>query len=142
MSLSVFNLNVYPYLLGGTVTNNEGGGVTGYAMTAHNVSSTLVAFPSVGSGGTAGVFVPSSSTPVAGWVDGDKGKWFYTDGHSVALPTLVSVTQTQISDTAGLRGGPFTVKVSYAANDPQVNGPSAFVLSEIACLIIASTPYG
>src|SRR6185437_14926803 len=125
MSLSVMNLNVYPYG-GAAVVDNEGGGVSNYALSAHTSAATLAAFPTVGSGGTAGVFTPSGNVFVAGYMDSDqKSRLFYTDGNSVALPTIKFIALTP-----------------SAANLVDATSPMTFYLSGYAFLIIASTQFG
>src|SRR6185312_8290237 len=115
MSLSVMNLNVYPYG-GAAVVDNEGGGVSNYALSAHTSAATLAAFPTVGSGGTAGVFTPSGNVFVAGYMD---------------------------SDSTGLKGGGFKVALTpSAANLVDATSPMTFYLSGYAFLIIASTQFG
>ena len=143
MSLSVMNLNVYPYG-GAAVVDNEGGGVSNYALSAHTSAATLAAFPTVGSGGTAGVFTPSGNVFVAGYMDSDqKSRLFYTDGNSVALPTIKFIAQTQYTDSTGLKGGGFKVALTpSAANLVDATSPMTFYLSGYAFLIIASTQFG
>lgn len=143
MALSVMNLNVYPYG-GAAVVDNEGGGVANYALSAHTSAATLVAFPTVGSGGTAGVFTPAGNVFIAGYLDSDqKSRLFYTDGNAVALPTLKFIAQTQYTDSAGLKGGGFKVALTPSANNlVDATSPMTFYLSGFAMLIVASTQYG
>lgn len=143
MALSVMNLNVYPYG-GAAVVDNEGGSVANYALSAHTSAGTLAAFPTVGSGGTAGVFTPAGNVFVAGFLDGEqRARLFYTDGSSVALPTIKFIAQTQYTDSVGLKGGGFKVALTpSAANLVDATSPMTFYLDGFAMLIIASTQFG
>jgi hypothetical protein len=142
MALSVANLNVYPFG-GAAVVDNEST-IANYALSAHTSAATLVAFPTVGSGGTAGVYTPSGNIFVAALLDGEqRARFFYTDGNSVALPTIKYIAQTQYTDSVGLKGGGFKVALTpSAANLVDATSPMTFYLDGFAMLIIASTQYG
>lgn len=143
MALSVMNLNVFPYG-GAAVVDNPGGGVSNYALSANTSAGTLSAFPTTGSGGTAGVFTPAGNVFVAALLDGEqRTRFFYTDGNSVALPTIKFIAQTQYTDSVGLKGGGFKVALTpSAANLVDATSPMTFYLDGFAMLIIASTQYG
>lgn len=142
MALSVANLNVYPYG-GAAVVDNETT-ITNYALSAHTSAATLAAFPTVGSGGTAGVYTPAGNIFVAGFMDGSQvARMFYTDGNSVALPTIKYIAQTQYTDSVGLKGGGFKLALTpSAANLVDATSPMVFYLDGFTFLIIASTQYG
>ena len=77
---------------------------------------------------------------------------FYTDGATVALPTLKSITQIQTTDagealgggiTGAVKGGSFNVRVTFsAANIVDSTSVSNWMLSELGALIVASTQFG
>ncbi len=153
MALTYASLNVYPY--GGTaVTVNEGGRMANYALTAHTLAATLVAFPAVGSGGTAGIYTPAGNIFIAAIIDSDRAHFFYTDGNSAGpnfLPTLRFISQLQITDTGKVAGGGVTTALKggfqvgmklAALNLFEANSPTLFTVSEYAALLIASTSVG
>lgn len=143
MALSAVPLNVYPYG-GNAVVNTPGTGLTSYALSANTNVGTLNAFPVVGSGGTAGVWTAGASFYCAGYMDGDqKSRLFYTDGNSVALPTIKFIAQTQYTDSVGIKGGGFKIALTpSAANLVDATSPMTFYLDGYAVLLIASTQYG
>jgi hypothetical protein len=149
MALSVGNLNVYPFNQA-TVVDNESS-MTNYALTAHTDAAYIAAYPTVGSGGTVGVFTPSTSIYIAGFLDGsEKSRLFYTDGSTIALPLLKSISQTIVSDAGqvgvsgtGTKGGGFKVVLTPASNNLiDATSPMTFYLDGYTMLIIASTQYG
>jgi hypothetical protein len=143
MSLSAVPLNVYPYG-GNAVVNNPGTGLTSYALSANTNAGTLNAFPTVGSGGTAGVWTAGSTFYCAGFLDGSqRSRLFYTDGNSVALPTIKSIAQVQYTDSVSLKGGLFRVMFTPSANNLiDATSPMTFYMDGFAILILASTQYG
>lgn len=87
--------------------------------------------------------LPGTTFWIAGWMDcSGKSHQYYTDGSSVALPTLVSITQIQYTDTA-IRGGGFRIKLAYASNNyVDSQSPPTVLLDEYAWLVVAGTQYG
>lgn len=152
VGLTIGNLNVYPYNQGTVVDNeNSGAGLTNYSLTAHTDAAYISAYPATGSGGTVGVYTPAGSIYIAGFLDGqEKSRLFYTDGSTVALPTLKSVSQTLVSDAGqvglsgtGTKGGGFKVVLTPASNNLiDATSPMTFYLDGYAMLIVAATQYG
>jgi hypothetical protein len=154
MALSVANLNVYPFQQA-TVVDNEGtANLANYALTAHTDAAYIAAYPTVGSGGTVGVYTPAAGTIwVAGFLDGSQiARLFYTDGSTIALPTVKYIAQTIYSDLGELgtnpaggaiKGGGFKIALTPAANNLiDATSPMTFYLDGFAMLIMASTAYG
>jgi hypothetical protein len=150
MALSAVNLNVYPYNTGATVVDNEGT-MANYALTAHTSAGYISAFPVTGSGGTVGVYTPSGAIYCAGFLDSSQvARLFYTDGSTIALPTIKSIAQTITSDLGqvglsglGIKGGGFKIALTPASNNLiDATSPMTFYLDGGAILIIASTLYG
>lgn len=148
--LTICQLNVYPYNQA-TVVDYEGGAtgtgsaqLTNFALSAHTDAGYLTAYPATGSGGTAGVYTPASSFFVAGFLDGEqRSRLFYTDGSTIGLPILKSITQTQYTDTSATKGGGFKVVLTpNSANLIDATSPMTFYLDGFAMLILAGTQYG
>jgi hypothetical protein len=94
---------------------------------------------------TSGVYVPGSTIYVAGYLDGEnRSKLFFTDGSSIAVPTLTQITEVSIVDSAGnTKTGGFYVELTYAAGSPDATSANGTIfLDEFALLIESSTAYG
>lgn len=152
MTLTVGNLNVYPFGQSTVIDNeNVGAGLTNYALTAHTDIAYISAYPATGSGGSFGVYTPSGSIYCAGFLDGEqRSRLFYTDGSTIALPTIKSISQTTYSDvgeigvgTQAIKGGGFKLVLTPASNNLiDATSPMTFYLDGYAILIVASTQYG
>lgn len=145
MALSVTTLNVYPYGGASVVVNeNANSSLTSYALSAHTSAGSLAAFPTTGSGGTAGVWTAGATFYCAGFLDGEqRSRLFYTDGSAVALPTIKSISQVQYTDSVSVKGGIFKVVLTPSSNNLiDATSPMTFYLDGFAMLIIASTQYG
>ena len=93
---------------------------------------------------TSGVYTPGSTTYIAAYYDGEsRSKVFYTDGNTIAVPTLTSITQVSQVDAAGVtKTGGYTVVLSYASGSPDaVSANSQIFLDEFGVLI-ESGQYG
>jgi hypothetical protein len=94
---------------------------------------------------SSGVSTTNAGSYIAGYMDGEnRAKFFYTDGSSIALPTLVSVTQVSIVDSAGnTKTGSYLVTLSYAAGSPDATSANSEIfLDPYGLLIKAGTAYG
>lgn len=94
---------------------------------------------------SSNVYTPGSTTYVAGYLDGEnRAKLFYTDGTSIALPTLTSITRISQVDSAGnTKTGGYTVVLSYTAGSPDATSANSEIfLDEMAILVTAGTQYG
>lgn len=154
--LTAVNLNVYPYNQA-TVVDYEGGNAgtasvapqlsnwaVGTGSLTHSDAGALTAYPATGSGGTAGVYTPGNTYYVAGFLDGEqRARLFYTDGSTIGLPILKSITQTQYTDTVSTKGGGFKIVLTpNSANLIDATSPMTFYLDGYAILILAGTQYG
>jgi len=83
---------------------------------------------------------------VAGYLDGEgRAKLFYTDGQSVALPSMVKATQVSQVDAAGntKTGGYYITLGSWASASPDsASANSEIYLDQMGMIIAASTAYG
>lgn len=121
MALSVLNLGQYPAFGGAT-----------------SVDSSSFTF-------TNGISTTNANSSIAGYLDGEnRAKFFYTDGSSIALPTLVQVAQVNIVDAAGTtKAGAYYVTLSFAAGSPDATSANGTIfLDEFGLLIKASTTFG
>lgn len=94
---------------------------------------------------TSGVYTPGSTTYVAGYLDGEsRAKFFYTDGATIALPTLTNITQVSQVDSAGnTKTGAFYVTLSYTAGSQDATSANSQIyLDEFAILITSTAQYG
>lgn len=94
---------------------------------------------------SSGVYTPGSTTYVAGYLDGEnRSKLFYTDGSTIAVPTLTQITEVSIVDSAGnTKTGGFYVELTYAAGSPDATSANGTIfLDEFGMLIESSTAYG
>lgn len=121
MALTVLNLGQYPAFGGAT-----------------SVDASSFVF-------TSGVSTTNAGSFVAGYVDGEnRAKFFYTDGSSIALPTLTQVAQVSIVDAAGSsKAGAYYVTLAYSAGSPDATSANGTIfLDEFGLLIKASTSFG
>lgn len=119
--LSVYNIGGYPAWGG-----------------ASNVDASSFTF-------SAGVSTTHAGAYIAGYLDGEnRAKFFYTDGSSIALPTLTQITQVSIVDSAGnTKTGAYYVTLSYSAGSPDATSANGTIfLDEFGLLITAGTAYG
>lgn len=89
---------------------------------------------------TNGVYTPGSTTYIAGYLDGEsRAKVFYTDGSTIAVPTLTQINQVSVVDSAGnTKTGAYYVTLSYAAGSPDATSANSQIyLDEFALLIIS-----
>lgn len=94
---------------------------------------------------TSNVYTPGSTTYVAAYLDGEsRAKVFYTDGTSISLPTLTTITRISTVDSSGTtKTGGYNVVLSYAAGSPDATSANSQIfLDEFAILITAGTAYG
>lgn len=94
---------------------------------------------------TNGVSTTNAGSFIAGYMDAEnRCKFFYTDGATVPLPTLVQATQFSQVDAAGqTKTGAFTVQVSFAAASPDATSANSEIfLDQSGLLIKASTQFG
>lgn len=94
---------------------------------------------------TNGVYTPGSTTYVAAYFDGEqRAKVFYTDGATIALPTLTQITQVSIVDAAGTtKAGAYYVTLAYTAASPDATSANGTIfLDEFAVLITSTAQYG
>jgi len=94
---------------------------------------------------TSGVSTTHAGAYIAGYLDGEnRAKMFYTDGSSIALPTLVSVTQVSMTDASGTsKTGGYYVVLSFAAGSPDATSANSEIyLDQNGLLIVAGTAYG
>jgi hypothetical protein len=93
---------------------------------------------------TSGVYTPGSTTYVAGYLDGEnRAKLFYTDGSSIAVPTLTQINQVSIVDSAGnTKTGGFYVELSYAAGSPDATSANSQIFLDEFAMLIESGEYG
>jgi hypothetical protein len=121
MALSVLSLFGYPAFGGAT-----------------NVDASSFTF-------TNGVSTTNAGSYIVGYMDGEnRAKYFYTDGATIALPTLTQVSQVSIVDAAGsTKAGAYYVTLSYSAGSPDATSANGTIfLDEFGLLIKASTAYG
>ena len=94
---------------------------------------------------------PGTTTYCAGFLDGElRSKLFYTDGSSIALPTISTISYIEYWNGAFGVGTPayevgwFTLTVKYATGSPDAASPAVFRLDQNAILIVTTTsyPYG
>lgn len=120
MALSVTNVGSYPAFGGATQT------IAGLTFTSN-------------------VYTPGSTTYVAGYIDGEnRAKLFYTDGSTVALPTLTNITRTSQIDAAGTtKTGSYYVTLAYSAGSPDATSANSQIyLDQFAILITSTAQYG
>jgi hypothetical protein len=93
---------------------------------------------------TDGVYTPGSTTYVAGYLDGEsRAKLFYTDGSTIAVPTLTQVNQVSIVDAAGnTKTGAYYVTLSYAAGSPDATSANSQIYLDDFAMLIYSGQYG
>lgn len=94
---------------------------------------------------SSGVSTTNAGSFIAGYMDGEnRAKFFYTDGSTISLPTLVQVTQVSIVDAAGTtKTGSYLVQLSYAAGSPDATSANSEIfLDPYGLLIKAGTAYG
>lgn len=94
---------------------------------------------------SSGVYTPGSTTYIAGYLDGEnRAKMFYTDGATIALPTLTKINQVSIVDAAGnTKTGAYYVTLAYTAASPDATSANSQIyLDEFAMLVTAGTQYG
>lgn len=121
MALSVLNIGSYPAFGGAT-----------------QVDASPFTF-------TAGVSTTNAGSSIVGYIDGEnRAKLFYTDGATIPLPTLVSITQVSQVDSAGTtKTGGYYLNLSYSALSPDATSANATIfLDEFGVLLKASTQFG
>lgn len=93
---------------------------------------------------TSGVYTPGSTTYVAGYLDGEnRSKLFYTDGSTIAVPTLTQVTEVSIVDSAGnTKTGGFYVELAYSAGSPDATSANGTIFLDEFAMLIESGEYG
>lgn len=94
---------------------------------------------------SSGISTTHAGAWIAGYMDGEnRAKFFYTDGSTIALPTLTSVTNVSIVDSAGnTKTGGYNVVLSYAAASPDATSANSEIfLDPYGLLIYAGTAYG
>ena len=93
---------------------------------------------------TNGVYTPGSTTYVAGYLDGEaRSKMFYTDGSTIAVPTLTNITQVSIVDAAGnTKTGAYYVTLSYAAGSPDATSANSQIYLDDFAILITSGQFG
>ncbi len=94
---------------------------------------------------TNGVSTTNAGSYIAGYMDAEnRAKFFYTDAVPTALPTLVSVTQVSIVDSAGnTKTGSYLVTLSYSAASPDATSANSEIFLDTSGLLIkASTSTG
>jgi hypothetical protein len=94
---------------------------------------------------TNGLYTQSGTQYVAGYLDGEnRAKFFYTDGATIALPKLVTITQISQVDSAGTtKTGDFVVTLSYTAGSPDATSANSQIfLDAQGLLILAAGQYG
>lgn len=95
---------------------------------------------------TNGVDNSTYTGKVAGYIDGEaRAKLFLTDGTSVQLPNLVSVTRISQVDAAGTtKTGGFVIQLgSWDKNSPDTSSANSEIfLDEMGLLLVASTNFG
>lgn len=118
----------------------------------------LASYPQFGAAGTPTQVNASSFTytngvdnstytgKIAGYVDGEsRAKLFFTDGSTIQLPNLVSVTRVSQVDAAGTTktGGFLVVLGSWDKNSPDTSSANSEIfLDQMGLLIAASTNFG
>lgn len=121
MALSVLNISSYPAFGGAT-----------------QVDASSFTF-------TNGVSLTNAGSFIAGYLDNEnRAKLFYTDGATIPLPTLVSVTQVSQVDAAGTtKTGGYYLNLSYSGLSPDATSANATIfLDEFSLLVKASTQFG
>jgi hypothetical protein len=93
---------------------------------------------------SSGVYTPGSTTYVAGYLDGEnRSKLFYTDGSTIAVPTLTTITQVSIVDSAGnTKTGGYYVSLTFAAGSPDATSANGTIFLDEFGLLIESGQYG
>jgi hypothetical protein len=94
---------------------------------------------------TNGVSTTNAGSFIVGYLDGEsRAKMFYTDGSTVSLPTLVSVSQITYVDSAGTtKTGGYVVVLNYSAGSPDsTSANSEIFLDDGGLLLKASTAFG
>ncbi len=93
---------------------------------------------------TSGVYTPGSTTYVAAYYDGEsRAKVFYTDGSTIAVPTLTQVTQVSQVDAAGnTKTGAYYVTLSYAAGSPDATSDNTQIYIDEFGVLILSGQFG
>jgi len=94
---------------------------------------------------SSGTYTPGSTTYIAGYLDGEnRAKYFYTDGATIALPTLTKITQVSIVDAAGnTKTGAYNVILAYTAASPDATSANTQIfLDQFGLLLTAGTAYG
>lgn len=93
---------------------------------------------------TSGVYTPGSATYVAGYLDGEnRAKLFFTDGSTIAVPTLVNITQVSIVDSAGTtKTGAYYMTLSYASGSPDATSANTQIYLDDFAILITSGQFG
>ena len=120
MSLTVTNIGEFPAFGGST------GKISGVSFSSN-------------------VYTPGSTTYVAAYLDGEnRAKFFYTDGATIALPTLTTITQISQVDAAGnTKTGSFVVVLAYTAGSQDATSANSEIfLDEFGILITSTSQYG
>jgi hypothetical protein len=94
---------------------------------------------------SSGVSTTNAGSYIAGYMDGEnRCKFFYTDGSTIALPTLTSVTEvTQVDSAGSTKVGSYLVVLAYSsASIDATSANSEIFLDPYGLLIKAGTAYG
>lgn len=93
---------------------------------------------------SSGVYTPGSTTYVAGYLDGEnRAKLYYTDGSTIAVPTLTNITQVSIVDSAGnTKTGAYYMTLSYAPGSPDATSANSQIYLDEFAILITSGQYG
>ena len=102
---------------------------------------------------TNNVYTGTGSQYVVGFLDGEmRGRFFYTDGSTIALPLLKSITQITYSDaneisysgaTLGAKVGQFKIALTPASNNLiDAVSPMTYTVDPSVVLILGAGQYG
>ena len=128
------------------VTNSQP--VTGFELQQYTGYATQTTFSNYN---VTATLSPPANTYVVGFLDGElRSKLFYTDGSTIALPTLVSLAYLEYWNgafgvsTPAYQVGWFVITVKYATGSPDAASPAVFRVDQNAMLIYttSSYPYG
>ena len=123
------------------------------AWTIYTLSTFGAVTASTGVTFTNGVYTGTGSEYVVGFLDGEmRGRFFYTDGSTIALPLLKSITQITYSDaneiapasvSLGAKAGQYKIALTPASNNLIDSvSPMTYTVDGSAAIILGAGHYG
>lgn len=140
MALTVTTLSAFPNTSGSSVVDAAGAG-----LPAGNSSLGVATY--AGLALATPNYFPNTTQYIAGYVDGTEHARLFEPSNAAGnvynLPTLLSITQIFIVDSAGTtKGGGFRVALTPGSGSPDQSSPETVFLDQDAALILASTVAG